>query len=111
MIEEPDIVELAQEEDQFPLEGEDQSTSLKPHSVGYKTLGLASLIAALMGTLGGVTISKLLSPPVSDFSPLQSKIESVVSENQTLKAQLSRIQRDLKKTAPAPPVDLSACDN
>jgi len=60
-----------------------------------------------MGTLGGVTISKLLSPPVSDFSPLQSKIESVVSENQTLKAQLSRIQRDLKKTAPAPPVDLS----
>ena len=107
MIEEPDIDELAQEEDQLSIESEDLSTTPKPRFVGYKTLGLASLIAALVGTLGGATTSKLLSPPTSDLSPLQSKIESVVSENKTLKAQLSRMQRDLKKTAPATPVDLS----
>ena len=107
MIEEPDIDELEQEEDQLSIESEDLSMTPKPRFVGYKTLGLASLIAALVGTLGGAGISKLLSPPTSDLSPLQSKIESVVSENKTLKAQLSRIQRDLKKTAPATPVDLS----
>ena len=107
MIDEPDIDELAQEEDQLSIEDEDLSATPKSSFVGYKTLGLASLIAALVGTLGGAGISKLLSPPASDLSPLKSKIESVVSENQTLKAQLSRMQRDIKKTAPATPVDLS----
>ena len=59
MIEEPDIDELEQEEDQLSIESEDLSMTPKPRFVGYKTLGLASLIAALVGTLGGAGISKL----------------------------------------------------
>ena len=72
MIDEPDIDELAQEEDQLSIEDEDLSATPKSSFVGYKTLGLASLIAALVGTLGGAGISKLLSPPASDLSPLKS---------------------------------------
>jgi len=84
-----------------------ETAAPKTRFVGYKTLTLATLIAALLGAFGGSAISKFMMPPVSDLGPITSKIDNVVSENKALKAQLSRLERDVKTKPAVAKVDLS----
>jgi len=84
-----------------------ETSAPKTRSVGYKTLTLATLIAALLGTLGGGMMSKFTLPPASDLGPITSKIDNVTSENKAFKAQLSRLERDLKAKPMPATVDVS----
>jgi len=101
MGEEVDIDNL--QDESYDKVGEDVSvetrTQPKTRFVGYKTLGLATVIATLLGTIGGAAISKVTMPPSSDLAPLTSRLDSVVAENTSLKAQLSRMERDIKMAA------------
>jgi len=115
MTEEQDIDDIAEERkddvsDHVTEKGHDiEEAAVKPSKrfVGYKTLTLASLIAALLGAGGGTAFSKLMVGGASDLTSLQSKIEAVQSENDALKAQMMRLQRDIKKTPTPAKVDLS----
>jgi len=64
--------------------------------VGVKTVGLGVIIASLLGAGGGAILSKMLRAPAANISPLTTHIEALQSENKTLKAQLARLQRDIK---------------
>lgn len=80
--------------------------------VGYKALGLATIIAALLGAGGGGMLSKFTAPSAPNLSPLTTQIEDARSENKTLKAQIQRLEQEMKKqkSAPktsAPKIDLS----
>lgn len=89
---------------------EDNTVSVKPRSVGYKTLGLAALIAAILGSLGGGAISKFTATPAANIDPLKAQIETVMAENKSLKAQLLRLERETKKKRPETKTDLSEFD-
>ena len=85
-------------------------------AVGFKTLGLATLIAAGLGASGGALLSKITSPASPNLSPLKTQIETALSENKTLKSKIADLEQDLKKSAaqnPAstPKVDLSGIES
>ena len=107
-----DVVVDAQEDD-TPLR-DNKRESAKPRAVGYKTLGLAALIAAILGSLGGGAISKFTATPAANIGPLKTQIETVVAENKSLKAQLLRLERETKKkrpeTQPETQIDFSEFD-
>ena len=86
------------------------------NTVGFKTLGLATLIAASLGAGGGAFLSKITSPAAPNLSPLKSQIETALSENKTLKSKIADLEQDLKKSAAqkpvaAPKVDLSSIES
>jgi len=86
MSEDPDIdIALPQEEAPKP-----------ERRIGIKTVGLGVIIASLLGAGGGAILSKMLQAPAADISPLTTHIEALQSENKTLKAQVARLQRDIK---------------
>ena len=88
----------------IPPEGED----VKPQrQIGVKALGLGVIIAALLGAGGGAMLSKTLQRPAVDISPLTTNIEALEVENKTLKAQLTRLQRDIKALPQPAAIDLS----
>lgn len=64
--------------------------------VGIKTVGLGVIIASLLGAGGGAMLSQMLQTPAADISPLATNIEALQSENIALKAQVARLQRDIK---------------
>ena len=118
MIDETDIDTLADEIDSEvlpelddkPINGSDEPR----RSVGYKTLGVATLIAALLGAGGGGLISKFTAPSPPNLFPLKTQIETTLSDNKALKDQLARLQQDLQKDikkrdakTSTPKVDLS----
>jgi len=86
MSEDPDIDSIPPEED----------TPKPERRVGIKTVGLGVIIASLLGAGGGAVLSKTLQTPAADISPLTTQIEALQSENKTLKAQVTRLQRDIK---------------
>lgn len=110
MDEETDIdaINDVLEGDTPPLD--DKLVSVKPRSVGYKTLGFAALFAAILGSLGGGAISKLTATPAKNIEPLKTQIETVVTENKSLKAQLLRLEREIKKKRPETQANLSEFD-
>ena len=115
MIDEQEIEDLKEEMDELSVESDniapdktpDKRSEAKPRFVGYKTLGLATLLAAIMGTIGGTGLSKFTTSSGPDLASLNSQLEKVQSENQALKAQLTRLQSELKKPRSAAKVDLS----
>ncbi len=85
-------------------------------TVGFKTLGLATLIAAGLGAGGGAFLSKITSPAAPNLSPLKSQIETALSENKTLKSKIADLEQDLKKSpaqkpVATPKVDLSGIES
>lgn len=76
-----------------PLQDEDSKPERR---IGIKTVGLGVIIASLFGAGGGAILSKTLQVPAADISPLTTHIEALQSENKTLKAQVARLQRDIK---------------
>lgn len=85
------------------------------NTVGFKTLGIATLIAASLGAGGGTFLSKITSPAMPNLSPLKTQIETALSENKTLKFKIADLEQDLKKSAAqksvaAPKVDLSGIE-
>jgi len=69
--------------------------------VGFKALGLGVILASLFGAGGGTLLSQTMQEPAVDVSPLTANIETLQSENKNLKAQLARLQKDIK-TLPKP---------
>lgn len=113
MVDDIDIEELPEERyaaiDEEALPAPIKSQRL----VGYKTLGLAMIVAALLGAGGGGILSKFAAPSAPNLSPLKAQIDTAVSENKSLKAQLARLQQDIKKQggkATAPKIDLSGIE-
>ena len=87
-----------------PPDSEDE----KPQrQIGIKTLGLGVIIASLLGAGGGAMLSKTLQNPAMDISPLTANIEALETENKTLKAQVTRLQRDIKALPQPAEIDLS----
>lgn len=112
MTDEPDIDDLKEETDELSLESDnvkpENVSEPKPRFVGYKTLGLATLLAAILGTIGGTGLSKFTTSSGPDLSLLNSQLETIQSENQALRAQLNQLQQDIKKSKPvAAKVDFS----
>jgi len=99
--------DIQNEEDIGSRDAVETPAEPKRKFVGYKTLVFATLIAAALGTLGGGAISQFSASPVSDLTPLTAQLEKLASENQTLKARLSRFERDIKKPSPVQNIDLS----
>ena len=84
------------------------SEAVKPQrQIGLKTLGLGVIIAALLGAGGGAMLSQTLQNPATDISPLATNIEALKTENKTLKAQITRLQRDIKALPKPAALDLS----
>ena len=77
-------------------------------TVGFKILGVAMLLAAGVGTIGGGILSKSLQKPMPDLAPVTKTIETLNAENKTLKAQITRLQRDLKAIPKPANINLSA---
>ena len=86
MSEDLDIEVLSLEED----------ASKPERRIGFKTFGLGIIIASLLGSGGGAMLSKILQKPAVNITPLTANIEALQSENKTLKAQVARLQRDIK---------------
>lgn len=85
-----------------------ESEDVKPQrQIGIKALGLGVIIASLLGAGGGAILSKTLQNPAMDISPLTTNIEALETENKTLKAQVSRLHRDIKALPKSAAVDLS----
>ena len=92
MSEEADIEDLPPPEEAAPKE-------VRP--IGFKTLGLKTvalgvIIASLLGAGGGAMLSKTLQKPSVDIAPVIANLETIESENKSLKAQIARLQRDIK---------------
>jgi len=87
------------------LPTEDDAPKLERH-VGFKTLGLGVILASLFGAGGGAMLSKTMQKPAVDVSHLTAKTETLESENKTLKAQITRLQRDIKALPKPKPVNL-----
>lgn len=113
MVDDIDIEELSEEID-TAIDEDALPVPVKPQRwVGYKTLGLATIVAALLGAGGGGLLSKITAPSAPNLSPLKAQIDTALSENESLKAQLSRLQQDIKKQrskATAPKVDVSGIE-
>ena len=75
--------------------------------IGYKTLGISVIIASILGAGGGAMLSKTVQKPAVNISPLRTNIEALQSENKTLKAQVTRLQRDVKAQPKPAAVDLT----
>jgi len=88
----------------LPLQDE---TSKPERHVGFKTFGLGIIIASLLGAGGGAMLSKTLQKPALDVSPLVTNIETLQSENKTLKAQVTRLQRDIKALPEPVAIDMT----
>lgn len=115
MIDETDIDARADEIDVEVLTKAEDKLVKPRRFIGYKTLGLATIIAALLGAGGGGVLSKVTAPSAPNLSPLKAQIETANSDNKALKAQLARLQQDMKKQGarqakPAPKIDLSAIE-
>lgn len=86
--------------------------TVKPaRHVGFKTLALGVLIAAILGAGGGAMLSKTLQKPAVDISPLRTNIETLQSENKTLKAQVTRLQRDIKALPQPAAIDMTGIES
>jgi len=110
MEDELDIDEIEDPHSDPFIESDDISVKTHRRFVGYKTLGFATIIAALLGAGGGAALSKLTAKSLPDLSPLQTQMEALQSESKALKAQMTRLQRDIKaKSAPAK-IDLSGLE-
>jgi len=82
-----------------------------PRRVGFKALGLGVLIASILGAGGGAMLSKTWQKPAVDISPLTTNIEALQSENKTLKAQVTRLQRDIKALPKPTAIDLTEIES
>lgn len=78
--------------------------------VGFKALGVATVLAIFLGAGGGAVLSQALQKKPPNIAPLTSSIESLTTENKTLKAQIARLQRDIKALPKAKSVDLSGLE-
>ena len=92
MSEDADI-EILPPQDANPSQAE---FSKSERRIGLKTVGLGVILASLLGAGGGAMLSKIWQTPVADISPLMTNIQALETENKTLKAQISRLQRDVK---------------
>lgn len=103
MSETPDIEILPHEED--------DGVEVKPQRlVGYKTLGLATIFAALLGAGGGAFIAKVTDKPAPNLAPLRTKLDTLASENKTLKAQISQVQKGVKAIPKSNTVDVAGIE-
>ncbi len=88
-----------------------QEVRSKPERrVGFKTLGIGVIIASLFGAGGGTLLSKTVQKPAMDIAPLTTSLEALNSENKTLKAQVSRLQRDVKALPKPAAIDLTTIE-
>jgi hypothetical protein len=100
-IDEPDTDEIA------PVEAAPKAK----RGVGFKTLGLGVILASLFGAGGGAFLSQTLQKPSLDMSPLKETIEELQSENKTLTAQITRLQRDIKALPVSNSIDLTPIES
>jgi len=85
----------------------EEETSKPELRVGFKTLGLGVIIASILGAGGGTMLSKMMQKPAVDISPLMTKLEALQSDNKALKAQVTRLQQDIKARPKPVAVDLT----
>ena len=78
---------------------------------GLPVLFGAALLALITGAGAMYGAAKSLQKPLPDMVPLTARIESLTSENKTLKAQVTRLQRDVKAIPKPASVDVSAIEN
>ena len=89
---------------------QDEELAKPSRPIGLKTLGVGIIVATLLGAGGGAMLSKALQKPTVNISALTTTLESLKAENKTLKAQVARLQRDIK-TLPKPAIiDLSSIE-
>lgn len=79
--------------------------------VGFKTLGLGIIVASLLGAGGGAILSKTIQKPAVNISPLNANLEALQSENKTLKAQMTRLQRDIKALPKPAAINLKSIES
>ena len=89
---------------------QDEEVTKAVRQMGLKTLGLGMMIAALLGAGGGAVLSKALQKPAVNISALMTTLEVLESENKTLKAQVARLQRDIKALPKPAAIDLSSIE-
>lgn len=89
---------------------QDEEVTKPVRHIGLKALGLGMIIAALLGTGGGAVLSKLLQKPAVNISTLTTTLGVLKSENKTLKAQVARLQRDIKTSPKPAAIDLSSIE-
>lgn len=96
------------------IEPENESSEPKPR----KRFGPVALIAAafLASALGAgamyLATETLKSPaPIVDLAPLTKRMDTLTTENKTLKAQIARLQRDMKATPEPIIVDISGVES
>ena len=100
MSDEPEYEILAPEE---AVESEPSPS----RAVGFKTLGIATIIAALLGAGGGAGFSVMTEKPTADIAPLRADLNQAETANKNLKAQIARLQRDIKAIPAPKSVDVS----
>ncbi len=85
----------------LPPEKAVESEPSPSRAVGFKTLGIATIIAALLGAGGGAGFSAMTEKPTADIAPLRADLNQAETANKNLKAQIVRLQQDIK-AIPAP---------
>lgn len=98
------------EETDIEILPQDEEVTKAVRQMGLKTLGLGMMIAALLGAGGGAVLSKALQKPAVNISALTTTLEVLESENKTLKAQVARLQRDIKALPKPAAIDLSSIE-
>ena len=91
--------------------GQDEAAAKPARQIGLKSLGLGLIIAALFGAGGGAVLSKTLQSPAVDISPLKTTLDALETENKTLKAQLTRLQRDIKALPKPAALDMTSIES
>jgi len=76
-------------------------------SVGFKTLGIAALLAIILGAAGSAFISKTTAKSAPSLAPIHAKLEILTSENKALKDEIAKLQRRIKAIPKPASVDLS----
>ena len=98
------------EETDIEIIPQDEEVTKAVRQMGLKTLGLGMMIAALLGAGGGAVLSKAFQKPAVNISALTTTLEVLKSENKTLKAQVARLQRDIKALPKPAAIDLSSIE-
>ncbi len=91
----------------LPPEEVAESEPSPSRAVGFKTLGAATIIAALLGAGGGAGFSVITENPTADIAPLRADLNQAETANKNLKVQIARLQRDIKAIPAPKSVDVS----
>jgi len=96
MSEETDIEILSPEIETFPRK-----------RFGFPALLITAFLASGFGSGAMFFVSEMVKKPIPNLAPLTGKVEVLTTENKTLKAQIVRLQRDIKALPKPKVVDLS----